>query len=147
LLKILIYFIQFTFLKKYCEDWLKVQVKKIRNIAVVFFAKTPNLEQLNKAVLYAKQNELTNNLKVIHFLPDLSRTPADWIENITVLDLMYPQMKIDLVLVEGHFCPGFVDRLSQVLHIPKNFMFITCPGEEFHHNLSSFGGVRIIVGG
>ena len=36
----------------------------MRNIKVVFFAKIPDLRDLNKAALYVRENEITSCLKV-----------------------------------------------------------------------------------
>ena len=36
----------------------------MRNIQVVFFAKIPDLRDMNKAVLYVRENEITSCLKV-----------------------------------------------------------------------------------
>eukprot|EP00211_Chloroparvula_japonica_P004990 CAMPEP_0119148174 /NCGR_PEP_ID=MMETSP1310-20130426/41452_1 /TAXON_ID=464262 /ORGANISM="Genus nov. species nov., Strain RCC2339" /LENGTH=881 /DNA_ID=CAMNT_0007140197 /DNA_START=98 /DNA_END=2743 /DNA_ORIENTATION=+ len=146
-LKILIYFISGTPLRKYCDSWLKKKVFELRSQTVVFFAKRPNLESLNKAILYARENELTNSIKVVHFLPSLSSTPKAWQESIILLDRIYPKMKIDLVLVEGTFSPRAVEKLSEILEVPSNFMFITSPSEDFQHNLKEFGGIRIITEG
>uniref|UniRef100_A0A7S4JFZ7 Amino acid permease/ SLC12A domain-containing protein n=1 Tax=Paramoeba aestuarina TaxID=180227 RepID=A0A7S4JFZ7_9EUKA len=146
-LKGIIYFLRFTPLRPYCESWLKKKVRDVRNIKVVFFAKIPDLRDMNKAVLYVRENEITSSLKIVHFLPDLSHTPVEWSENVKILDTMYPDLKIDLVLVEGSFCPAHVTSISTTLNVPKNFMFMTCPSDAFRHNLSSFGGVRIIIQG
>jgi hypothetical protein len=29
--------------------------------------------------------------------------------------------------------------------VPKNYMFIGAPGQDFPHNLSELGGVRLII--
>ena len=36
----------------------------MRNIKVVFFAKIPDLRDMNKAVLYVRENEITSSLQV-----------------------------------------------------------------------------------
>ncbi len=48
-----------------------------------------------------------------------------------MLDRIYPKLKIDLVMVQGDFSPSLVDQLSLHFHVPKNFMFIACPGDHF----------------
>jgi hypothetical protein len=60
---------------------------------------------------------------------------------------MYPKVQIDLVLVRSPdgFTPEIVDWISAQLKVSKNFMFITCPSSRFPHNISNFGGVRVIT--
>jgi len=32
-----------------------------------------------------------------------------------------------------------------MLSVPKNFMFVTCPDNRFPHEISAFGGIRLIT--
>jgi len=81
LLKIMLYFLSDTLLDRYIGNWIRSQrtptwssvapsqltppfavvpaVRKINKQHVVFFTKTDDLELLNKAVLYIRENELT----------------------------------------------------------------------------------------
>ncbi len=36
-------------------------------------------------------------------------------------------------------------QVSDVLQVPRNFMFITCPGPHFPHDFGLFGGIRVIT--
>ena len=56
----------------------------------------------------------------------------------------YPRIRIDLVLVHGPFAPELIERISRRLGIPKNYMFIGTPGDQFPHNFADLGGVRLI---
>jgi hypothetical protein len=38
-----------------------------------------------------------------------------------------------------------IERLSRRLGVPKNYMFIGCPGDRFPHNIADLGGVRLIL--
>jgi hypothetical protein len=49
------------------------------------------------------------------------------------------------LLVKGTFCPELIERLSQRLGVPKNYMFIGTPGDRFPHRIADLGGVRLIM--
>jgi hypothetical protein len=38
-----------------------------------------------------------------------------------------------------------VAQISSRLGVPRNFMFIACPGDKFPHDIGDFGGVRMIT--
>ena len=137
---------------------------EINRQEMVFFAKDDNLETLNKAVLYVRDNELTNCFRIVHVYESegscsilglfcrlltqfcrLDRIPPRLEEYIDLLDRMYPKLKIDLTLVKGKFTPALVSELAQRLDVPKNFMYLTCPSDRFPHKISEFGGVRVIT--
>uniref|UniRef100_A0A7S0ESQ3 Amino acid permease/ SLC12A domain-containing protein n=1 Tax=Hanusia phi TaxID=3032 RepID=A0A7S0ESQ3_9CRYP len=124
----------------------QLAMDKIRSQKVVFFAKNDNLEVLNKAVSYVQQNELTRWLKVVYVYEDLNDPMIKAIaENLRVIDRCFPKMVIDLVLVQGTFSPEVVAQISSRLGVPRNFMFIACPGDRFPHDIGDFGGVRMIT--
>ena len=67
-------------------------------------------------------------------------------ENLVLLDVMYPKIKIDLLLVEAEeFNPGLVAKLAVDLNIQPAFMFIRCPGKSMKHHIGEFEGVRTIM--
>ncbi len=118
---------------------------KINGITVVYFTKGDDLATLNKAALYVLDNEQTKRLKVIHineFIEDIPRELADYLNTI---DRMYPQLRIDFVAVKGKFGPDIIDHISDVMAVPKNYMFIGTPGDEFPHRVEELGGVRLII--
>mmetsp|Transcript_74684 Transcript_74684/g.200009 ORF Transcript_74684/g.200009 Transcript_74684/m.200009 type:complete len:427 (-) Transcript_74684:150-1430(-) len=124
----------------------QMAMDKIRSQKVVFFAKNDNLEVLNKAVSYVQQNELTKWLKVCYVYRDLNDPMIRAIaENLRVIDRCFPKIVVDLVLVQGTFSPEVVAQVSARLGVPRNFMFIACPGDRFPHDLADFGGVRLIT--
>ena len=45
----------------------------------------------------------------------------------------------------GSFGPELIERLSKEWSIPKNFMFISSPGEKFSYRVEELGGVRLIL--
>jgi len=145
LLRLLLYILRHSFLFKYCSDWIQREGKRIKSQPVVFFAKDPKIDILNKAVLYVLDNEITENLKIVHVYNPQQNPNPEFETNVKILDKIYPKLKIDLVLVKGEFTPRLVDELAKRFGIPKNFMFITCPSEKFQHSIDKFGGVRVIT--
>mmetsp|Transcript_64863 Transcript_64863/g.148558 ORF Transcript_64863/g.148558 Transcript_64863/m.148558 type:complete len:684 (-) Transcript_64863:309-2360(-) len=124
----------------------QMAMDKIRSQKVVFFAKNDNLEVLNKAVSYVQSNELTKWLKVVYVYEDINDPMIQAIaENLRVIDRCFPKIVIDFVLVKGRFCPEVVAQLSTRLGVQRNFMFISCPGDRFPHDIGDFGGVRMIT--
>jgi hypothetical protein len=47
--------------------------------------------------------------------------------------------------MEGIFNPDTIEQLSKKWKIPKNFMFISSPGEKFSYKVEELGGVRLIL--
>ena len=96
-----------------------------------FFSSTGDLAHLNKAILYVRDNEQTQILKIVHVYEDESKIPLNIEENVKILDKCYPKMRIDFVGVKGTFSPDIIDYVSKTLNVPKNLMFIACPGKGF----------------
>ncbi len=146
LLKIVLFFLATTPLDKYLGKWIRAQVKKINKQYVVFFTKTDDLELLNKAVLYVRENELTDRMKIIHVYKEESQIPEKLVRHVEILDEMYPKLRLDLVTVHAEgFTPRVVKQLATKLNIEQNFMFISCPGENFPAKIAKYGGMRIIT--
>ena len=103
------------------------------------------MASLNKAALYVLSNEQTNNLHVIHVYSDESDIPPNLASDLRTIDKLYPQLKIDFLAVKGRFSPKMIEAIGQRLKIPKNYMFIGTPGDQFSHELSTLGGVRLII--
>lgn len=92
------------------------------------------------------QNEQTTRLKVVHVFRDESDLDGmDLQEQLQVIDELYPELRIDLVLVKGKFGPELIEKLSRELDVPKNYMFLGTPGDRFPHNIAELGGVRLII--
>jgi len=146
LLKILLYFCKKVF-GKYpsIQNAVARQIQVVNETKMVFFAKSDSIAALNKAVLYVRDNEQTNWLQIVHVYREKDQIPARLATNVQMLDEAYPKMRIDLVLVRGEFGPPLIGQLQQKLSVPKNFMFITCPGETFTHKVADLGGVRLVT--
>ncbi|RHY33935.1 hypothetical protein DYB32_001266 [Aphanomyces invadans] len=120
-------------------------IKTINEPPIVFFCKHPDLQVLNKAVLYVRRNEHTDNLRIVHVYSRGGAPPAAFHDMVAVLDCMYPKLRIDSVVVEGEFSPSTVHWLSHALNIPTNMMFIRQPDNMDAHKVSMLG-VRVITG-
>jgi len=145
LLKILLYFCKKLIKSTKVQDAVALQIQLINDTKMVFFAKSDSIAAINKAILYVLQNEQTNWLQIVHVYQQREQIPARLADNVKLLDEAYPKMRIDLVLVRGDFGPTMIERLQQKLRVPKNFMFITCPGETFTHKVADLGGVRLVT--
>ncbi|CAF2951988.1 unnamed protein product [Rotaria sp. Silwood2] len=127
------------------QEMLNREYKKIEDRPMLFFTRTDDPSVLNKAVLYVRDNELTNFLKICHVYENEQEIPSMLEPNVKFLDKQYPKLCIDLLLVKGRFDPPTVKLLSERLDIPTNFMFITCPAGNFSHHLAEMGGIRLIT--
>jgi hypothetical protein len=100
---------------------------------------------LNHAALYLLGNEQAHCLRVIHCYERDEDIPATLTDQIRTIDRIYPELRIDLLLVKGSFGPELIERLSRRLQVPKNYMFIGTPGNRFPHRIADLGGVRLIM--
>lgn len=120
-------------------------IDRINSMTVVYFTKTDDLANLNRAALYVLDNEHTKRLKVIHVFEREEEIPPELAAHLQAIDHMYPNLRIDFVAVKGSFGPELITRLSRRLRVPKNFMFIGTPGDRFPHEIEDLGGVRLIL--
>jgi len=121
------------------------RIDRIHALQVVYFTRGDDLASLNRAALYVQANELTSNMKVVHCFEREEDVAPRLADNLRIIDEIYPNIKIDLVLVKGRFGPQLIEKLSQRLRVPKNYMFISTPGDRFPHNIAELGGVRLII--
>ena len=127
------------------SHWLVAKIGQINSQSVIFFSKGDNLVTLNRAALYVLANEQTKRMRVIHCYDQEEKIPSELAQQIAIIDRIYPDLKIDLILVKGHFSPALIEQLSQRLNVPKNYMFLGTPGDHFPHNIAQLGGVRLIM--
>ena len=125
--------------------WIKHQIRSINDQAVIFFAEDDTLPMLNHAAIYVLENEQNKRLRVVHTYVQDSDIPPDLARNISLIDHIYPELRVDLLLVKGEFGPQLIEHLSRRLNVPKNYMFIGTPSDRFPHSLASLGGVRLIM--
>jgi amino acid transporter len=131
------------------NNWISRQVRQkideINSQAVIFFTRGDNAANLNKAALYVRANEQTKRMIVVHIYQQEQEIPPNLAEDLKQIDRLYPELRIDFVGVQGEFGPELIERLSLRLNVPKNYMFIGCPGDRFPHNIADLGGVRLIL--
>jgi len=131
------------------NDWISKRVREkvdaINSQAVIFFTRGDNAANLNRAALYVQANEQTKRMIVVHVYQDETEIPPNLAEDLRQIDRLYPELRIDFVGVQAEFGPESIERLSQRLNVPKNYMFIGCPGDRFPHNIADLGGVRLIL--
>jgi amino acid transporter len=128
-------------ISKLIESW----ISSITAVPVAYFSKGDNLSTLNQAALYVLNNEQTKYLHIIHFYEDINKVSKQIWYQARTIDQIYPQLKIDLVLVKGQLNPVSIQKISERLNIAKNRMFIGTPGHSFPHRVESLGGVRVII--
>ena len=121
------------------------RIRRINRFQVIYFSRGDNLSTLNRAVLYVLENEPTNRLRVVHCYENEEEIAPRLADNLKTVDRIYPNIRIDLVLVQGRFGPELIEKLSRRLNVPKNYMFISTPGDKFPHNIAELGGVRLVM--
>ena len=122
--------------------------KELRNLnkqAFVFFTKGDDIAILNKVIMYVRENEITQRLKIVTVLQKEQKLDGTFMRDFEALDRAYPDIKIEYIEIAGVFGPEIIDKLSKEWNIPQNFMFIGSPSDRFPHRLSDLGGVRLII--
>jgi len=150
LLKFLLVILQHIF-EPIREFFLKLHkginklIDDINSQEFVFFTKGKSIANLNKAMLYIRDNEHTKKVKIVKVLRPGEKVPEELLQYIKFLDEEYPDIDIEFVPVEGEFGPDLIKELSKKWNIPINFMFIGSPDEKFPYRLEELGGVRLIL--
>jgi hypothetical protein len=121
------------------------EMRKLNKQPFVYFTKGDNIAILNKVIIYVKENEITQKLKIVTVLQKEEQLNETFVRDFEALDRAYPDIKIEYIQIPGVFGPEVIDRLSKEWNIPHNFMFIGSPSNHFPHRLSDLGGVRLII--
>jgi hypothetical protein len=123
------------------------KMDEINSLGIIFFADgDEDLATLNSAMLYVRQNELTKRVRVVHLHEgEPSAVTERLAEALTMLDEVYPEVKIEFVMLPGRFDPAAVEEISRRFQVPYNYMFMGHPSARFPHRLEEFRGVRLIV--
>ena len=132
-------------ISSYSRFHLAKEMRKLNRQPFVFFTKGDSISTLNKVIIYVKENEITQKLKIVTVLQKESKLNETFLRDLEALDRAYPDIKIEYLQIEGKFGPELIDKLSDEWNIPKNFMFIGSPGDRFPHKLEDLGGVRLII--
>jgi amino acid transporter len=124
---------------------IRTKIDEINSQQVVFFTRGDNLANLNNAMLYVKQNEHTNRVKVVTVVKNKDEVPKKLKKDLKFLNEAYPTIEIEFVVITGTFGPDLIQELSIRWNIPVNLMFIGSPGTHFIYGLGELGGVRLII--
>lgn len=127
------------------ERSLNSSIKRLTEQQFVFFSKGDDISTLNKVMMYLNENEVTNRIKIVSVLEEYQMPTNQFLSDFDALDRAYPEVDMEYIIEEGQFTPQKVDELSNRWNIPKNFMFISSPGERFSHRVGDLGGVRLIL--
>jgi amino acid transporter len=127
------------------SNWARTRYEEIHSQSIIFFTRGDDAANLNRAMLYVRTNEHTDTIRVVHVYRDKTKIPETLARDIKFLDDVYPEIHIEFIAVKGSFGPELIERLSQKFGVPRNYMFIGCPGDTFPLNIAQLGGVRLIV--
>ncbi|KAJ6537397.1 amino acid permease-domain-containing protein [Mycena vulgaris] len=116
---------------------------RLRRQPVCVLVKTDEINHLLHMLLYVRENEETSCVKIVHFVDEETGVPSELEANAKILDEAFPEITIDLIIVQGTFSPANVVSLAHRLQIPPSLMFMSCPGLQFPHPIAEFG-TRII---
>lgn len=125
--------------------WVRVKIDHINAQQIVFFTRGDNIANLNNALLYVRENEHTNRLKIVTVSKSLDDVPDSLGQELEFLDQAYPEIDVEFVKIEGQFSPELIRQLSEEWDIPTNLMFIGSPGGRLPYGLAELGGVRLII--
>lgn len=150
ILKVILYFIRQATqrISKITGSIYKVihdKIDEINSQQVVFFTRGDSIDNLNEAMLYVRNNEHTNRIKIVTVVQNEKEVPARLKKDLEFLDEVYPDIDIEFVIHKGEFSPKLIQKLSKEWDIPTNFMFIASPGDHFLYGLAELGGVRLII--
>ena len=151
LLEMLLNFIEYLFvpiLKFVTNVNKKINetIDRIQSQEFVFFTRGDNIANLNKVLLYIRQNEHTKRIKIVTVMEQEDKELLEKLEqDIEFLKREYPDINIEFVKIEGKFTPELIKKLSKKWGIPINFMFIGSPGDHFPYRIEELGGVRLII--
>jgi len=138
------------------EYKIRTTLQSMKDFTVVFFTSTDELHVLNKAILYARDNDNCDKIIITHIynkndmILHNNKTKSIITKlkmNLQVLDYIYPKMKVDLLLIntDEEFSPQLVKYISNELKILPSFMYMRCPGPYFPYSIAEFDNVRIIM--
>ena len=121
------------------------RIESLRSSGLIYFTKGDDVASLNRAMLYVQENEVAKAITVVHILDGTTEPPPRLAGDLKLLDEIYPELDITLVVRKGKFAPSLIAELSEEYGIPPNYMFLGTPGDRFPHSLSDLGGVRFII--
>ncbi|KAJ7054822.1 amino acid permease-domain-containing protein [Mycena amicta] len=124
---------------------------RLRRQPVCVLVKGDEINHLLHMILYVRDNEETSCVKLVHFCGrgdeeegvGGEQVPSELEANARILDEAFPEITIDLIIIQDTFTSTSVGALAQRLGIPPTLMFMSCPGPRFPWAVAETG-VRII---
>jgi amino acid transporter len=127
------------------ETQINQWIEKLHESEFIFFSKADDIATLNKVMMYVEENEITRKIKIVTLTKNNQVISPEFRREFEVLDKAYPDIKMEQVVIEGQFGPEMINTLSKKWNIPKNYMFISSPGDKFTYKVADLGGVRLIL--
>lgn len=127
------------------EVILTKEINRLTQQEFVYFSKGDHISQLNKAILYVEENEITKRLKIVTIVDENIQVSNAFMSDFNTLDRAYPKIKLQYIQLEGKFGPELIEELSAKWNIPTNFMFISSPSDRMTYRVSELNGVRLIM--
>ncbi len=124
---------------------IQTKIDQIHAQQLVFFTRGDRLANLNNAMIYVRENEHPNRLKIVTVVRDERDLPPRLRQDLAFLDEAYPSIDIEFVVIKGVFGPALIEELSRQWRIPTNLMFIGSPSGHLIYGLAELGGVRLII--
>ncbi|KAJ7508836.1 amino acid permease-domain-containing protein [Mycena galericulata] len=116
---------------------------RLKRQPICVLVKTDEINHLLHMILYVRENEETSCIKIVHFCDEEHGIPSELEANAKILDEAFPEITIDLIIVQDAFAPASVTSLAHRLKIPAALMFMSCPGPQARWPVAEFG-TRII---
>ena len=127
------------------DRFLHRLLRTIRAQQLVYFTRGDHVQNLNRVMLYIRENEHTNRVKFVNVYDPKVGVPPMLDGYLKFLDEVYPEIDIEFVALQGEFTPELIRKLSKEWGIPTNLMFMSSPGENLEHKIADLGGVRLII--
>ncbi|PFH51185.1 hypothetical protein AMATHDRAFT_3316 [Amanita thiersii Skay4041] len=119
-------------------------MKHLKRRPLCILTKTDEINHLFQMISYVQKNEETSCLKIVHFHEEEDGIPSELEANAKILDEAFPEITIDLILVQGRFNPESLSALAHHMNIPTSLMFMGCPGRSFQYSVAEMG-TRVIL--
>ncbi|MBP9186102.1 MAG: hypothetical protein KBE91_06735 [Bacteroidia bacterium] len=130
---------------KKIEKHIAFKLHTLTRQQFVYFSKGDDISQLNRAIQYVEENEITRTLKIVTIVKEDAAISESFLSDLNVLDRAYPEIDIEFVQIIGEFKPELINQLSKDWRVPTNFMFISSPGDRFTYKIEQLNGVRLIM--
>merc|ERR1719263_731639 len=62
------------------REWIFTQIAELWSLSVVYFTKTADLSQLNRALRYIEENEEVRQVRIVHIFPENTPEPYNLME-------------------------------------------------------------------